>query len=197
MGSFIRGTTMWIRTAALGLALVGCSSPEIYGTEYSVHIDPAFSPAEDAVIRTSLAHWSAGIPPLHLTYTSGTCSRTSSPTGTICIHRSDLAGVRDAITNRPTAGPGIVWDASTNRSPDDTSDIWIAMDAPDNTSGGKLGSNVQHEAGHAFGLEHTDGPSVMFWNCDEKGSSPEVTAVDVNQFLYLRKLSTVTPAYFH
>ena len=188
---------MWIRFVALGLALAGCNSPEIYGTEYDVHIDPAFTPAEDAVIRRGLAHWAASIPELKIAYHTGTCTRGASPTGTICIHRSDLAGVRDAIANRPPAAPGIVWDASTNRSPDDASDIWLAMDATDNITGGKLGANVEHEAGHAFGLEHTDGPSVMYWNCDAKGSSPDVTAVDVNQFLYLRGLSTVTPAYFH
>lgn len=186
---------MRIGLVALVLTLTGCSSPEIYGTEYSVHIDPAFTPAEDAVIRTSLAHWSAAIPELQLTYLSGTCTRESSPTGTICIHRSDLAGVLASMGT--PAGPGIVWNATTLRNRDDASDLWLAMDARDIAEGGKLGPNVEHEAGHAFGLEHTDGPSVMYWNCDAEGSSPEVTPVDVNQFFFLRKRSSVAPSYFH
>lgn len=142
------------------LFLVGCASPVDPvrpGTHYTVFADAT---SMEAVSVAALVWESTGA--VTLDVMSGACAAAAA---TICVGL-EMAG------QLATAEGGRTWRDW------DTDSATIVL-AP-----GMGAAVVEHELGHAFGLEHTGPGTIMCWETGCMAAS--VTAEDVAQFRALR-----------
>jgi Matrixin len=186
-------------TMLLGLAAslaIGCGKQ--YGDDYTVYIDPKFTPLEVELIHTAGDEWVNAVEAsghhLVIRYVIGDCyAGNFASNGMVCLHYSSLSGVHEE--NPGYAGALINADTVWYYG-DDSANTWIAMDEIYESPLYEFTHTVAHEMGHAMGLNHL-ASGLMYWRWNDSNANSTVSAPDVNQYLYLRGLSDVPPDYYH
>jgi hypothetical protein len=150
----------------------GCSPAP--GQVYDVVIDPAFSVPERVYALDALNSWEAildgrlRVPSV----STGPCSGASYQ---ICIHAASLAQIVALGGDADALGRTLRSDVS------DRADVYI-ISYPDPS--GDVTRTIAHELGHAMGLEHTQGGTLMC--CDTRCAAPLPTCDDVDQWDVVR-----------
>ncbi len=144
--------------------------------DYAVSIDPAFATNEIDAVSAGLESWSQAVPQLRLTFAIATCDTPAA--GQVCLHpefappdnpSDEVVGT----TYRGASGSGTVL-------------IYVARIesiAPDGMMA-LTQQTVEHELGHAMGLQHTAAGTLMA--ADVGDQAQDVTPADVAQFWAVR-----------
>lgn len=187
------------------LATTSCNScSQIYGNNYHIVLDPKFNTLQVSVIHSAIDQWIMGLQDkglnLDIEYMGQEeCKRGDSEIGKICIYyNSTLFFIENGFepANFNPANGGVT--ALTTRYDNDSSDIFVDMDYwTGNSPLVDFSHCIQHEMGHAFGLEHTRTGVMFWWYNPKSNSSYNVADVDVEQYLWWRHISNTTPDFYH
>jgi hypothetical protein len=159
----------------LALALSACTAAPPAALDYAVSIDPTFTADEVDAVTSGLDDWSKAVPQLHLSSVIASCD-TPAP-GQVCLNAS----------MDPPSDPGDEIVGTTYRGAAESGTILIYVArilavAPDAMALTK--QTVEHELGHAMGLQHTATGTLMA--ADVGNQAPSVTQADVAQFWNIR-----------
>lgn len=166
--------------------LMGCSYGPVPGSDYTVYLDPAMSPAQTESVLHALDVWVAATADqahpatLHPVMLDVTCGQECH--NVITVH-AVATSVMQAMENSEEDIAGLCqhhWHHDWINGAWDYSNIYLASDVDPN----QYDRVAMHEVGHALSLSHTGTGTVMcahVW-CE----SETVTLADVEQYSLLR-----------
>ena len=158
------------------LFLSACTNTEPPPTEYSVAVDPTFTPDQTDALVAAFENWKAAVPELTLTYTIAACDNPAPQQ--VCVH---------PVTAPPDAALEII--GETYPGPSASANVYVFVDRMQpvgeaTSQAALMQQTMAHELGHAMGLRHAASGTLMAANAIEQ--SPTVTSDDVSQFWSLR-----------
>jgi hypothetical protein len=159
---------------SLFLGSAACSAPASDGLQYDVLVDSSFTMDEQGAALSAIGDWSEAVPELKLTQSLGSCA---SPTPEqVCL-----------LPEYAQPDPPVQIVGTTYRGAAESGTVYIYVNRIQAIASDAMGltrQTVEHELGHAMGLQHAGVGTLMAANVSDQ--APTITAADIAQFWAVR-----------
>ncbi len=151
------------------------------GNSYTVHVDPALTPDEQAAVVAALDSWEAAVP-VHFAVEIGPCSGIHG--GQICVHASNRAEIAAKQSVSDGIGVGLTLREQTWGHAVDGGEVFLDVPTIEESYVGDFQRIAAHEFGHAMQLEHNAPGDLMAAMLTDDAPAP--TCADDAQWFELR-----------